>query len=181
MTTRPLSGGLFQFPVSRFEIDFNGQPIALFCVHAASPRDTLLYYRRGRLPLRTPEPAGYRVEQERKTNQQYWDLRIASARELLEVIDRETIPVLIVGDFNSPADGYIHGLFTRDYQDAHLVAGRGLGYTFPGSTRNPLSWGGPWMRIDFIFGGPAWRILHSVTETRRTSQHRATAATLQLR
>ena len=108
------------------------------------------------------------------------DRRIDSANQLLELLGKEDLPFVVAGDLNSPSGGFIHGLFTASLRDAHQVAGRGLGHTFPGKTRNPLSRGGPWMRIDYILTGPGWSPIHSVTEEDRTSQHRAIAATLQL-
>lgn len=168
-------------PASRFEIEFNDQKIAVYCVHAISPRDTLMYYRQGAFLLGVLGLPGTPWGEKRKINQQSWDHRIESVKNLLEIIDNEPLPNFLVGDFNAPAGGYIHRLLSQQLSDSHLAAGHGFGYTFPGRTRNPLSLGGPWMRIDYLFSSPHWKTLHSVTETVRTSQHRAVTAAFQLK
>ena len=92
----------------------------------------------------------------------------------------DALPVILVGDFNSPHVGYVHRLITRDMGDAHDAAGDGFGWTFPGSTHNPLSAGGPWMRIDYVFYSRHWRAVKCITEPERASQHRALTATLEI-
>ena len=67
------------------------------------------------------------------------------------------------------------------WDEAHHDVGSGLGYTFPGTTRNPLSLGGPWMRVDHIFFDSDWRALESLTESERPSQHRAVFSALELK
>jgi len=94
-------------------------------------------------------------------------------------MSNDPLPVIAVGDYNSPQAGYIHGIFDENLDDAHKTAGSGFGFTFPGTTRNPLSFGGPWMRIDHIFYDPEhWEALGSIAEKKRPSQHRAFAAVL---
>lgn len=168
-------------PAARFEIDFEGTPLALYSVHVISPRDTLSYYRRGAFLYGILGWPGTPWNEKRRANQQFWDARIAEARELLRKIDAETLPVIVVGDFNAPAGGLIHGVFSNGLQDAHREAGSGFGYTFPGVTRNPLSLGGPWMRIDYLFGDrDHWEVEWCLTEPERPSQHRAVAAQFRL-
>jgi endonuclease/exonuclease/phosphatase (EEP) superfamily protein YafD len=165
---------------ARFTIDFEGRKIAVYSVHTVSPRDVLLYYRRGAFLYGILGMPGTPLAQKRRSNQEYWDRRIEEARILRDRIAEDPLPVIIAGDFNAPAGGYIHGFFRSRFQDAHAKAGRGFGNTFPGTTRNPLSLGGPWMRIDYLFCDEAWEPVWCITEADRPSQHRAVAAKFEL-
>lgn len=164
-------------PAARFEIDWAGERVALYNVHFRSPRDTLNYYRRGAFLWGVLGLPGTPWNEKRLVNQRFWDHRIDQARELARRLEDDPLPVLVAGDFNAPAGGYIHGLFRAALTDAHEAGGRGFGFTFPGTTRNPLSRGGPWMRIDYLFARKAdWTVDWCVTEPDRPSQHRALAA-----
>ena len=169
-------------PAARFVISFNGQQVAVYSVHFITVRDTLLHYRRGAflygiLGLVPGTPFEDRINE----NNHFWMERIRSANALIKRIENETIPTLVVGDFNAPSGGFIHRCLTRELQDSHEVAGSGFGYSFPGTTRNPLSLGGPWMRIDYICASHHWDITASITEADRPSQHRAVASKLSLK
>lgn len=167
-------------PAIRFEIDFAGTPIALYSVHFMSPRDTLIYYRNGAFIYGILGLPGTPFAKKRRTNQEFWDDRIAQARELARVLEAERLPTLLVGDLNAPSGGYIHDIFLELLEDAHKEAGQGFGYTFPGVTRNPLSGGGPWMRIDYLFCDENWETQWCITEPDRPSQHRAVTAQFEL-
>lgn len=170
-------------PAARFEIDFAGTRVVVYTVHFISPRDTLNYYRRGAFLWGVLGLPGTPWAEKRRLNQPFWDQRIDQAAALARQIASEDAPTLVTGDFNAPAGGYIHGLFLDGgLRDAHREAGSGFGYTFPGTTRNPLSLGGPWMRIDYLFADEAhWEVEWCLTEPDRPSQHRAVAAQFRLR
>jgi endonuclease/exonuclease/phosphatase (EEP) superfamily protein YafD len=104
--------------------------------------------------------------------------RVQLARDLAGVFSRDQRPFLAVGDFNMPPDGYVHRVITWGLVDSFAQAGRGLGFTFPCDTHNPLTLGGPWLRIDYILGGPGWRATDCSVEPDRRSKHRAVVATL---
>lgn len=166
---------------ARFVVDWEGEQVAVYSVHLHSPRDVLRSQSRGGFLLgvfgipRTP------LAEKRRSNQRFWDVQIADATQVLEVVRGDPLPVVVVGDFNAPHVGWISRQFQAHLQDAHQTAGSGFGFTFPGTTRNPLSLGGPWLRIDYIFADPAWEVLDATTEPDRASQHRAVAATLRLK
>lgn len=166
---------------ARFTIDFEGRRVAVYSVHTVSPRDTLLYYRRGAFLYGLIGIPGTPLGDKREAIQVFWNGRIAQARELRDRIASDPLPALVGGDFNAPAGGLIHGLFRGRFRDAHAEAGHGFGYTFPGTTRNPLSLGGPWMRIDYLLCDEAWEPVWCITEADRPSQHRAVAAKFEMR
>ncbi len=104
--------------------------------------------------------------------------RVQLARDLAGVLSGETRPFVALGDFNMPPDGYVHHVITAGLADCFEKAGRGFGFTFPCDTANPLTLGGPWLRLDYIIAGPGWRALECRVEPDRRSQHRAVVATL---
>lgn len=169
-------------PAGRFVIDFNDKQVVVYSVHFVTVRDTLLHYRRGAFlyGILGIVP-GTSFHRKMEINQRFWLERIRTANALRKVINQETLPTLVVGDFNAPSGGYIHRRLKRGLQDSHQAAGSGCGYTFPGTTRNPLSRGGPWMRIDYIFASKDWKVIASLTEKKRPSQHRAVATKLSLK
>lgn len=166
---------------ARFVIDFNGKEVAVYSVHTVSPRDTLLYYRRGAFLYGILGFPGSPLAEKRRSNQAFWDHRIEEIRTLRDRILADPLPVILAGDFNAPAGGYIHGIVSGAFHDAHATAGSGFGFTFPGTTRNPISLGGPWMRIDYLFCDDSWKAVWCITEPDRPSQHRAVVAKFELR
>jgi len=175
-----VSNGVPVSIAARFELDVAGQKVVVFGVHFRSPRDHLRGYWRGAFLYGILGLPGTPFSEKRQRLQAWWDDRLSQVDQFRLVIDRETLPVLVAGDFNAPAGGVVHQRLVKGLSDAHLSAGRGFGFTFPGTTGNPLSLGGPWMRIDYIFAGREWRVGRCVTEERRQSQHRALAATFSL-
>jgi vancomycin resistance protein VanJ len=177
----PPAPGAGPLPIAaRFTIDFAGKSVAVYSVHTVTPRDTLLYYRRGAFLYGLIGLPGTPFAEKRRVNQSFWDQRIVQARHLAGHIAADPLPTIVAGDFNAPAGGYVHGLFESRFHDAHVRAGHGFGHSFPGTTRNPLSRGGPWMRIDYLFCNDAWEPAWCLTEANRPSQHRAVAAMFRL-
>jgi endonuclease/exonuclease/phosphatase (EEP) superfamily protein YafD len=115
----------------------------------------------------------------RLSRQAYWDGKLSLATQLAEAISKESLPYIVVGDFNTPALGTVYRTFAGGLQDSHQVAGSGYGHTFPGVTRNPAAFQQPWLRLDYIFADKRhWKVFSHVTEPDRGSQHRAVFAQL---
>jgi endonuclease/exonuclease/phosphatase (EEP) superfamily protein YafD len=112
----------------------------------------------------------------REVYQAYWDGLLALNHQLAESIAADDLPVLVAGDFNSPALGPAHRSFTRFLNDSHRQGGSGYGYTFPGTTGNPLALFRPWLRLDRILASDSWQLTGQETETGRKSQHLAVFA-----
>lgn len=161
---------------ARFEVDFHGRPIAVYNVHFPTHRSVLTWHMRGPfLSGIVGLVPGTRFADSRRQHQTYWDGVIDHGRVLAEAVEADPLPVIVAGDFNSPHRGVVHRRLTRTLTDAHRAAGHGFGFTLPGSTRNPLSLGGPWMRIDKVLVGDGWQVTGHMTERERGSQHRAIA------
>lgn len=78
------------------------------------------------------------------------DSHSAEIEELLSRAGRETVPVLIVGDFNLTDQfrEYDRMVLEEGYTDAYREAGSpGFGFTYPDSSGWPL----PIMRLDYLF------------------------------
>jgi endonuclease/exonuclease/phosphatase (EEP) superfamily protein YafD len=167
---------------ARYVIDFEGQQIAIYNTHLPSPRDAIRYHMRGAFLYGLIGIPGTPLNKKRLAIQSEWDERISWVTQLVEIVKKETLPTLMVGDFNMPSLGWCHAQVTDVFGDAHAVAGSGAGFTFPGETHNPLAMGQPWMRIDYLFFDRAhWQCVESVTETGRSSQHVAVTATFELK
>lgn len=158
---------------SRFEILLDSTPVAVYVVHLPTPRNQLrgTGFRSllaGLLPLPLPGFSERRME-----SRDYWQNRISMAQQLAAVFKSETLPTLVAGDFNTPHCGKIHRILFRSLLDSHEEEGSGFGFTFPGTTRNPLSLGGPWLRIDYVAADRNhWKVRYAKTEPDRPSQHR---------
>lgn len=185
LITRPPTSlqRMMRYPLAaRFEVELQGQRIAIYNVHAYSPRhhlqaramaSTLLCGALGWLP-------GTRWKEDQERYATFWNTQVASMDHLVARIRSETIPCLVGGDFNAPPLGAVHRRLTQHLQDAHEEAGRGCGYTFPGQTRNPLALFRPWLRLDYIFASSHWHCLTSKVEPDSPAQHLAVSATLVL-
>ncbi len=159
----------------RCETVIRGRPTALYSVHLPTPRRELSRFLGGRRILgdlvgnsnREPVFGDYR---------EWLAARIELARALADVLAQEPLPMIVGGDFNTPDHGYIYRLFAGRMTDAFARAGRGWGLTFPGSTRNPIAFFGPWLRLDYFFVGPGWEVTECRPEPGRKSQHKAVFA-----
>ena len=166
---------------ARFEVEVKGQRIAIYNVHAFSPREYLggggvvwsVFYGVAGFP-------GTRWATTKARLQAFWDAQIEGMKLISERAAAEVIPCIVAGDMNAPPLGVIHRELTKHLQDVHEEAGSGCGFTFPGITRNPLSRGGPWLRIDRVLATKQWQCIATKVEPHNPSQHRALAATLAL-
>lgn len=165
---------------ARFVIDWKGRAISVYAVHLNTPREVLGSYMRGAFLWGVLGLPGTPLAAKRLEYQKFWDHQIADAEKLISAAKNDANPTILAGDFNAPHTGYIHRLITQHFGDSHAAVGHGFGFTFPGATRNPLSLGGPWLRIDYIFYDRRWEPVDCITEKARASQHRAVAARLRL-
>jgi len=163
---------------ARCETTVAGRTVALYSVHLPTPRQQLSRFLGGRRILgdlvgrksREPGFGAYR---------EWLAARIELARNLAGVFAQEPLPVIVGGDFNTPDHGYIYRLFSSQMTDAFAHAGRGWGLTFPGSTRNPVTLFGPWLRLDYFFVGRGWKVIECRPEPGGKSQHKAVLARIE--
>ena len=97
--------------------------------------------------------------------------RAEQARELRRMIEQETDPVIVVGDFNSTQHHWVYRHISGSLTDAHRAAGSGFGWTFP--AHRPL------VRIDHVLVSEAWEVVRThVSSHHATSDHRPVVARL---
>jgi vancomycin resistance protein VanJ len=121
--------------IMRYELDTPGGAIVLYSLHLASPREGLYDT--------THHPESGNVELEDNSV-----VRFRQSESLAHIVERETKPVLLMGDFNTPPESAIFRRVWDRYHDAFTEAGWGWGYTFLG--------GRTAVRIDHILAGPDW-------------------------
>lgn len=161
---------------ARFEVDAPSGTLAFYNVHFPTPRDTLSFYRRG-IPLYgIIGIPGTGWGRKRENYQAYWDGQGNLHRQLIERLKSEKLPKIVAGDFNTPAFGPWHRMYTELLNDSHAEGGSGYGHTFPGKTGNPLALFQSWLRIDRILADNTWCLACQVTESDRASQHLAVFA-----
>lgn len=154
------NGSVITLGAARFVTVFAGKRVILYSIHLPSPRDALEATGRGAFLLGILGLPGTSLETKKLHYQAFWDGQMLKAAEILRRIRQETDPVIIAGDFNTPALGPVYKLYADIFQDAHLQAGSGFGHTFPGDTRNPLALFQPWLRLDQMFASQHWQVLN---------------------
>lgn len=175
-------------PAARFVIDFQGTAVVVWSVHVRSPRehfrqlrDTLAWWL-GWMPLDergvSPPPPGGGIEQIRR----FWPEHRMTVECLLELFRKETLPVVVAGDWNVPDAGPLHRQMTRSLTDVHRAAGTGCGHTFPGDLKWWPAFNEPWLRIDYILCDRQWEARRCEVERDcEGAQHLALFAELELR
>ena len=166
----------------RLELELpGGKRFALYNVHFPTPRDILNDSKRGGFLSGILGLPGTPLADKRKLYEAYWMERVKQSEGFIDLVGRDPLPKIIAGDFNMPSNGYVYRLFAERWKDAHTEAGEGFGYTFPGSTRNPLSLGSAWLRLDYVFSSHGWDVARLNVDKTGNSQHRPISATLVLR
>ena len=99
--------------------------------------------------------------------------RAEQARAIRRLIDAETRPFLLVGDFNSTPGSWVYAHLSEGLQDAFGRAGTGWGATFP--ARLPLA------RIDFVLASAEWEVRRAHVSKTVVSDHIPVVAELALR
>ena len=78
----------------------------------------------------------------------------SAIRRLLDDMNQENAPLLLVGDLNMTDQFHGYRLLNERYTDAFRAVGTaGFGFTFPYKQQVPLP---PFLRLDYIFYGPSF-------------------------
>jgi len=111
----------------------------------------------------------------------YWGLQGQVLEELLHYIESETLPTVVLGDWNVPAIGPRYRRMVKQLTDAHAEAGKGYGFTVPGDLKHWMAFRQPWLRLDYVLTDRRWDVERCVTEPVSPAQHAAVSARLRLR
>jgi endonuclease/exonuclease/phosphatase (EEP) superfamily protein YafD len=106
-----------------------------------------------------------------ETRRRHWE-QMEEIVSRLEVLP-PTVPVIVGGDFNSPAGDAIFRAFRGRLSDSFRQGGRGWGDTF--SNHKPL------LRIDQVWLSPQWQAVSVVARKVKYSDHRMVIADLILK
>jgi endonuclease/exonuclease/phosphatase (EEP) superfamily protein YafD len=161
---------------ARFVLNVRGEKIALYSVHLPTPRRSLAHVFTGRalleiLWLSQAPTDGF------PSYREWLDARVALARDLAAVLEKERLPFLVGGDFNMPDHGVLYHTFASRFTDAHAAVGGGFGMTFPGTREGGIpALLGPWLRLDYWFAGHGWSPVECRVAADDRSQHRAVLA-----
>jgi vancomycin resistance protein VanJ len=153
-------------------------PIAFYNVHPISPREAF-YELRGTESRRDFLTRGILHDIVSPGSNAIFEanagLRALQVHTFAESARRETLPVVVAGDTNSPGLSFVIHRDLSQLQDGFAAAGVGFGYTFPAGRRPP------WMRIDRIFAGEQLRVVGFEVGASLASDHRCVVADIQLR
>lgn len=100
-------------------------------------------------------------------------IRAQEAEHLRLLLDREKLPFIVMGDFNSTPHNWVYRHIARGLQDAHKVAGSGSGASFPSYL--------PFFRIDYILTSPDWAVHSTYVVPSDFSDHLPVVARVELR
>lgn len=140
----------------RIVVDIDGQPVVIYNVHLNTPDSNLRNYHYD-------------------TNVRTWQMN-----DLLPALDRETLPLILMGDFNLSDQSEDYNIFAIRYGDSFLESGYGMGLTWP-IRQDPMSLQmqiiPPLLRIDYIWHSADFSAIESGT-LQSSSDHRALQAAL---
>lgn len=130
---------------SRAVLNWQGRDIAVYSVHLRSfdPDGMSRGGSVGRV-----DPRGWLALWRRYRDD--FVIRAEQARQLRALLESETLPFIVCGDFNSTPHNWVYAHLSRGLQDAFRRAGEGSGATFP-------VWFVPF-RIDYILASPEWTV-----------------------
>lgn len=98
-------------------------------------------------------------------------LRAREAERLRALVEREHLPVVVLGDLNTTPHQWVYAVLADDFHDA-LTYPSGWPLTYP--DRRPL------VRIDAVLASPEWRVRSAAVGPPGLSDHRAVLASLKL-
>ena len=92
------------------------------------------------------------------------DDRWETVQKLLEIENHTNIPLLVMGDFNTPTRGALYGALKTKLDDAFAATGWGFGYSY----RSDL----PLLRIDYLWTNKFVKPIRAFNVDSRASDHR---------
>jgi endonuclease/exonuclease/phosphatase family metal-dependent hydrolase len=159
-----------------YEVPWKGEYMAIYAVHLPTPRGD--FAKLAGLGLLRELAGDNRRRSDGMSFAEAMTARVELARGMSGVFTRERRPFIAMGDFNMPSDGCVHRVITSGLTDCFEKVGRGFGFTFPCDTNNPLTLGGPWLRLDYILADRGWHVENFEIEPERRSEHHAVVATM---
>jgi len=163
------SGG---FAFLRCQVNRGGSAITLYDVHFQSPRDSLNAFRTDREGKWHPLDAIKELEENAA-------VRLRQAEALRDLVEKESCPVILGGDLNSPESSRVcAALRAAGLRDAFSEGGRGYGYTYGHFLfQHRIPWLRlSWMRLDHIMTSPRMHVWRCWVGNGMASDHRPVIA-----
>jgi len=156
----------------RLTLDFDGQPVVVYNAH-----------------LLLPFTGSDQAETDAPASLIQWVLsyddraRNGQITQLLALVEAETLPVMVAGDFNLPDQSAAYGLLADRLTDSFRAAGVGMGFDWPVAEALPAllpGWMPPLLRIDYIWHSAHFRALEAGQGPPLGSDHLPQYAVLEL-
>lgn len=131
--------------VTRYRFNWQGREAVLYNVHLRTFGE--------RKPWSDPERRLLSLDFWRSYLGQYRQaflLRAIESESIRALMDQETLPLIVSGDFNSTVHNWSYAHLAAGMEDAFSEVGEGFGFTY--HTRYPF------VRIDHVLVSPAWEI-----------------------
>jgi endonuclease/exonuclease/phosphatase family metal-dependent hydrolase len=92
---------------------------------------------------------------------------------LVEMLDAETRPTIVAGDFNMTERSADYAAVASRLRDAYRSVGRGLGHTFPRFGIQPRTFPAPWpaLRLDYVWHSGHFRAVSAEVGNAGESDH----------
>ncbi len=129
----------------RIRLTWHGQDIAIYNIHLIMPAD-------GEPRWRPPLIPDFVLSYDEKS-------RDAQVRQLINIVQHEPYPHIVVGDFNMTDQAVIYEELREKLVDGFAEAGRGMGFTWPsGESEEIGNFLPPIMRLDYVWHSQEWQV-----------------------
>ena len=129
----------------RIRLTWQGQDIAIYNMHLIMPAD-------GEPRWRPPLIPDFVLSYDEQA-------RDAQIRQLIQIVQHEPYPHIVVGDFNMTDQAVIYEALREQLGDSFAEAGRGMGFTWPGGESEEMGdFLPPIMRLDYVWHSRDWQV-----------------------
>jgi endonuclease/exonuclease/phosphatase family metal-dependent hydrolase len=154
--------------VTRMQVRWQGRDVALYNLHLRSYGEDKPWEEEDAPPFAPGLWIAYLGRFYEAYRARAWE-----ASQIRDMLVRETLPLIVCGDFNSTPHNWVYGHLAEGLQDAFRQAGSGWGGTY--HTRFPFA------RIDFVLVSPEWEIVSAHVPGVVLSDHRPLVVRLRWR
>ncbi len=144
--------------VTRTVLTWKGRSFALYNLHLRTFGEQKVWHEDGSFLLSWRNVLPYLRRYREGYRARAWEVD-----RILEMLDREELPIVICGDLNSTPHNWVMGRLSGVVRDAFGEAGRGWGMTY--HTRLPI------FRIDYVLVSDHWEVVSAEVADAYLSDH----------
>jgi endonuclease/exonuclease/phosphatase family metal-dependent hydrolase len=133
------------------DIDFRGKTFRLFNIHLESfrfKRKDYEFFSEIEISKRNDDRLRVGSKEILAKMRAAFKIRALQVRNIAEILAASPYPAVICGDFNDTPMSYTYHIISRNFDDAFIKSGSGIGNTYTGKL--------PSYRIDYIFYNPVF-------------------------